>query len=85
LKDGGSHRYEIVKAPRPNPWSRAEPEREPSGSSHRDKSVTRVPMRVFRDAEALGEALAGEILARYHVSGGSFLLGCPGLDEAARP
>jgi glucosamine-6-phosphate deaminase len=36
------------------------------------------PVRVFEDAEALGEALADEILDAYAATGGSFLLGCPG-------
>jgi glucosamine-6-phosphate deaminase len=35
-------------------------------------------LRVFSGAEALGEALADEILARYMAAGGPFLLGCPG-------
>ena len=35
-------------------------------------------VRVFDDSEALGEALAGEILARYTNTAGRFLLGCPG-------
>jgi glucosamine-6-phosphate deaminase len=35
-------------------------------------------VRVFADAEALGEALAAEILARYEAGDGPFLLGCPG-------
>jgi glucosamine-6-phosphate deaminase len=35
-------------------------------------------VRVFSNAEELGEALADEILARYASSGGPFLLGCPG-------
>ncbi|HEY3182007.1 MAG TPA: 6-phosphogluconolactonase [Gaiellaceae bacterium] len=35
-------------------------------------------VRVFADAEALGEALADEILARYEATAGAFLLGCPG-------
>ena len=34
--------------------------------------------RVFDDAQALGGALAAEILARYARSHGRFLLGCPG-------
>ena len=32
----------------------------------------------FRDAHALGAALAGEVLERYEASDGPFLLGCPG-------
>jgi glucosamine-6-phosphate deaminase len=35
-------------------------------------------VRVFADPDALGAALADEILARYAASKGSFLLGCPG-------
>jgi glucosamine-6-phosphate deaminase len=35
-------------------------------------------VRVFADADELGEALADEILARYEAAGGPFLLGCPG-------
>ena len=35
-------------------------------------------VRVFADADALGEALADEILERYRRADGSFLLGCPG-------
>ena len=35
-------------------------------------------VRVFDDAEALGAALADEILEAYERSNGSFLLGCPG-------
>lgn len=35
-------------------------------------------LRVFADPEALGEALAGEVLARYDAVSGPFLLGCPG-------
>jgi glucosamine-6-phosphate deaminase len=35
-------------------------------------------VRVFADADALGEALATEILGRYERSDGAFLLGCPG-------
>jgi glucosamine-6-phosphate deaminase len=35
-------------------------------------------VRVFADADALGEALADEILERYAASTGPFLLGCPG-------
>jgi glucosamine-6-phosphate deaminase len=35
-------------------------------------------LRVFRDAEALGEALAALVLERYAASNGLFLLGCPG-------
>lgn len=34
--------------------------------------------RVFDDAEALGDALAEEIRARYARAGGRFVLGCPG-------
>jgi glucosamine-6-phosphate deaminase len=34
--------------------------------------------RVFDDAQAIGEALAAEIFARYARSHGRFLLGCPG-------
>jgi glucosamine-6-phosphate deaminase len=41
-----------------------------------DQSRSRV--RTFPDAEALGEALADEILERYVRSDGQFLLGCPG-------
>jgi glucosamine-6-phosphate deaminase len=35
-------------------------------------------IRVFADADELGRELAGEVLAAYERSGGSFLLGCPG-------
>ena len=35
-------------------------------------------LRVFADADELGEALADEIVHRYESSDGSFLLGCPG-------
>ena len=35
-------------------------------------------VRVFDDAEALGEALAGEIRSRYERVDGRFVLGCPG-------
>ena len=35
-------------------------------------------LRVFADADALGAALAEEILDRYDEADGSFLLGCPG-------
>ena len=35
-------------------------------------------LRVFADADELGEALADEVLARYAAGGGPFLLGCPG-------
>jgi len=35
-------------------------------------------VRVFRDAEAIGEALATEIVARHEAAAGPWLLGCPG-------
>lgn len=35
-------------------------------------------LRVFADAEALGRALAGEVVARHDATEGAFLLGCPG-------
>lgn len=35
-------------------------------------------LRLFPDADWLGEALADEVLARYDASDGRFLLGCPG-------
>jgi glucosamine-6-phosphate deaminase len=35
-------------------------------------------VKLFSDAERLGEALADEVLARYDASDGNFLLGCPG-------
>jgi glucosamine-6-phosphate deaminase len=35
-------------------------------------------LKVFPDAEVLGEALADEVLARYDSTDGPFLLGCPG-------
>jgi glucosamine-6-phosphate deaminase len=35
-------------------------------------------VRVFADAEELGDALADEILVRYEATTGPFLLGCPG-------
>jgi glucosamine-6-phosphate deaminase len=35
-------------------------------------------VRVFADADELGERLANEILAAYGATGGPFLLGCPG-------
>jgi glucosamine-6-phosphate deaminase len=35
-------------------------------------------VRVFDHADALGEALAEEVLARYESSSGPFLVGCPG-------
>jgi glucosamine-6-phosphate deaminase len=35
-------------------------------------------VRVFEDADALGAALADEVLAAYHRANGRFLLGCPG-------
>jgi glucosamine-6-phosphate deaminase len=37
-----------------------------------------VDVRVFADADELGEALASEILERYENADGPFLLGCPG-------
>jgi glucosamine-6-phosphate deaminase len=39
---------------------------------------TTVPVRVFRDADTLGEALAADVLQRYARSTDAFLLGCPG-------
>jgi glucosamine-6-phosphate deaminase len=39
---------------------------------------TTVPVRVFRDADTLGEALAADVLRRYERSTDAFLLGCPG-------
>ena len=44
----------------------------------RASGQSRSRVRTFPDAEALGEALADEILARYARSDGTFLLGCPG-------
>ncbi|HEX4679576.1 MAG TPA: 6-phosphogluconolactonase [Gaiellaceae bacterium] len=35
-------------------------------------------VRVFADADELGEVLAAEVLARYDASQGAYLLGCPG-------
>jgi glucosamine-6-phosphate deaminase len=35
-------------------------------------------VRIFDDAQTLGHALADEILVRYDLSTGSFLVGCPG-------
>jgi glucosamine-6-phosphate deaminase len=35
-------------------------------------------VRVFADADELGAALAGEVLARYDAVDGPYLLGCPG-------
>jgi glucosamine-6-phosphate deaminase len=35
-------------------------------------------VRVYADADELGEALADEIVARYDAAAGRFLLGCPG-------
>ena len=50
----------------------AVPRRAPTGG----RAVTEI--RVFADAHELGQALAGEVLAVYERSQGSFLLGCPG-------
>jgi glucosamine-6-phosphate deaminase len=35
-------------------------------------------VRVFADADELGAALAGDVIARYDASDGPYLLGCPG-------
>lgn len=35
-------------------------------------------LRIFTDADGLGEELAGEVRARYGASHGRYLLGCPG-------
>ena len=41
-------------------------------------SLEVTPVRVFADADALGEALADEIVRLYEQRHGRFLLGCPG-------